>query len=265
MALALGVGVGAPAVARPAAGTALSVADLDWPASTRAALTRRRATVYAAPRSGRKLGEVGTGVRLGWTEIVAGAGGCRAYLAIAPRGYVCASELRPVDEPPDPVTRGVGVAPTVLGEYADVRRGGADAFPSVEAIRGGAPSHQLTTDVFVAIKGSITVDGVAYHKTDQGYVAAARLARKTPSAFVGVDLIATPPPSWPMAWASAHAAGVRLVVRDRPAADGAVLEELAHHAIVPVLAEQDGFVEVGAGRERRRDARIARTSAPPAA
>ncbi len=240
-------------------------ATLGWPASTKSAQTRGQLKVFVEPRGrGGTFGEIGPGVRLDVTEVVASKDRCQAWLHIAPRGWICAADTRASDEPPIPTERPRHAGRALLGEYADIRSGGADAFDSVTDVRVGQPRERLSSAMFVVLKAPVTVDGERYYRTDQGLVASERLMRKTASEFAGVDLVASPPPTWPMGWASPHEKKTPLVVRDRPSADGAIVETLAKHAIIPILGRQGDFVQVGEGEWiDARDTRIARTTAPP--
>ena len=85
-----------------------------------------------------------------------------------------------------------------------------------------------------------------------------------PSTFAGLDLVATPPPSWPFAWV--YAADRKKVVARTDAAKKAPKgTTFAHRTVVPVLEERDGFVRVADGQWIDRSSlRIARTRPRPA-
>lgn len=240
--------------------------ELGWPSSTRSALTRGATEVFAAARGrGGQLGEVAPGIRLQVTDVVDSGGRCGAWLQIAPRGWVCAADVTPSTGAPLPTERTRAVGRSLIGAYADVRAGGADAFADEAAVRAAAPRDRLSPEDFVVLRASVDIDGRAYFRTDLGLVAAERVTRREASSFAGVDLRATPVPSWPFGWASPHDDTLPLVVRDRPAPDGAVVETLANQAIIPILGRHGDYVQVGEGQWLdARDARIAETSPPPA-
>lgn len=87
---------------RPAAGTPLTLDDLGWPATTRSVRTRVAAKVYDVAKTshGHRIGKIAEDQRLAWTEIVASRDRCKAYVAIEPRGWVCARDLAPSDDAP---------------------------------------------------------------------------------------------------------------------------------------------------------------------
>jgi lipoprotein-anchoring transpeptidase ErfK/SrfK len=81
--------------------TELAVADLGWPAGTQTVRLRVDAKVRAAPKKhGARLGKLAVGDRVRFTRIVATPGPCRAWIAIEPRGWVCAREVAPSDDGP---------------------------------------------------------------------------------------------------------------------------------------------------------------------
>src|SRR4051794_27926398 len=88
----------ARAIAGPAAGDELSVADLRWPESTRSATVRWRAHVLDGA-GGKRVGALTRGAHVGWRRIVATHDRCKAWLELEPRGWACARDLRPSDEP----------------------------------------------------------------------------------------------------------------------------------------------------------------------
>jgi hypothetical protein len=73
-----------------------------WPATTRSVETKIAAKVYAQPRKrGGRLGKLAVGQRVGFTRVVATSDRCRAWVEIEPRGWVCARDVTPSDEPPE--------------------------------------------------------------------------------------------------------------------------------------------------------------------
>jgi hypothetical protein len=169
--------------------------ELGWPSSTRSALTRGATEVFAAARGrGGQLGEVAPGIRLQVTDVVDSGGRCGAWLQIAPRGWVCAADVTPSTGAPLPTERTRAVGRSLIGAYADVRAGGADAFADEAAVRAAAPRDRLSPEDFVVLRASVDIDGRAYFRTDLGLVAAERVTRREASSFAGVDPARHPGP-----------------------------------------------------------------------
>ena len=110
---------------------------LGWPASTQSLAARgRHATIYTAPARRQAIGQLRKDARLTWTDVVAGDRRCPLWLALAPRGAVCAKDVRPSDDPPlDPELS--------LGPYADVRGDQVDVFATQADVRAGVPTGTI--------------------------------------------------------------------------------------------------------------------------
>ena len=147
---------------------------------------------------------------MAWTAIVAGDRRCPTWVAIVPRGYLCARDVTPTAAPPEGVAQPVLAPGAILpGAYFDVALDGTPAYPSAAAIRDDAPREALSTHVMVRSRGEVEIDGVDYQRTNKGLVPSAELRPLSPSRFVGLDLRATLAP-WPMAFvAPDHPAVVR--------------------------------------------------------
>jgi hypothetical protein len=250
---------------RPAAGVALSLAELGWPAETRSLALRDAAKVYArAGGRGGRLGKLAAGTRVAFNAAVAARGACTVWVELVPAGtgWICARGTTPSSEPPRATAHPIDRAPR--DDFAEVTKT-TEAYPSVDAIAAGTPSRTVRRASSVELTGrSETVDGVRYARTDQGLIAARHLAAAEPSAFAGVDLVAAPPPRWPFAWLYPKRAGGRIELLDRPG--GAVVGRAEPRAIVPVLAETADHVQIAAGPDRwirADDAHVARQTTAP--
>lgn len=244
-----------------------TLAKLEWPSSTHSFALRRDAHAYAAPDlTSNILGKIVAGTRLPIGEAVDGDKRCEVWLAAAPRGWVCARHATP--SPKEPLATFLPVVPPghlVPQDYYSVAKG-ASRYANEEAARAGTPlpDPKHKSSYMVTRDEDADVDGSDYVSTSVGWVAASDLTKFRPSTFAGLDLVATPPPSWPFAWV--YAANRKKVVARTDAAKkapkGATFE---HRAIVPVLEERDGFVRVGDGQWiDRASLRVARTRPRPA-
>jgi hypothetical protein len=240
-----------------------TAASLGWPAETTAVEVTTTAHVRAAPSPrAAALGKIVAGTRVAWTAIVAGDRRCPTWVAIAPRGYLCARDVTPTAAPPEGVAQPVLAPGAILpGAYFDVALDGTPAYPSAAAIRDDAPREALSTHVMVRSRGEVEIDGVDYQRTNKGLVPSAELRPLSPSRFVGLDLRATLAP-WPMAFvAPDHPA----VVRAAPAADAAVLEQLAPRSVVWVRAIAGAWIEIRKDAwVRARELRRVTVAPPPA-
>lgn len=258
----------APPPPPPYAPNAATLAKLEWPATTQSFALRRDAHAYADPDlTSEVLGKIVDGTRLPVGDAVDGDKRCEVWLAAAPRGWVCARHAKP--SPKEPMATALPVVAAgrlVPQDYYNVGKG-AVRYASPEAVRAGTPlpepKHKSTYMVTRA-DDTIDVGGTTYVKTSVGWVAATDVSKFQPSAFAGLDLVATPPPSWPFAWV--YAADRKKVVArtaaEKKAPKGATFE---HRAIVPVLEESGAFVRVADGQWiERKNLRIARTRARPA-
>jgi L,D-transpeptidase catalytic domain len=258
------------AIAAPAAGDELTVADLRWPTTTRSVTVRWRAHVLDDAASGKRVGVLARGARVGWRRIVATRDRCRAWLELEPHGWACALDLQPSDDAAVPIARdgdGDGDGP---GErWADVRKDGADAYDAPDDIRAQAVARHVPDKTFVAVRGAgraLAIDGVRYWKTDQGWIASDRLAFYAPSAWSGLELADAPPPAWPFAWVVPHGRGVAIAVRADASATAAITDRvLAPREVVAVLEERGDFVRIADAQwAPRRELRVVRAAARPA-
>lgn len=246
-----------PAAASPAPGTALAAADLGWPATTAAALTRTRATVLDAAEHGKRIAVVVPGTRVTWRRILATGDACRAWIELEPRGWACAKDLAPTDQPPR-------VAAPVVSHWADVRKDGADAFASVDDIRAGTIAKHLDDKTYVAVSPrtrSLRIDGATYVRTDQGWVAAANLSWYAPSAYAGIEVTAAT--SFEIGWAVAKRPGARIAVRAEASTTARKVRELAPRDLVSILEIAGDMARIGDAEwvelvELRKPARVAR-------
>ncbi|MEZ4402779.1 MAG: L,D-transpeptidase [Kofleriaceae bacterium] len=238
----------------------VSLTTLGWAPATQSVSAGRSSKIWAAPRRQRVVGALARDARVAWTAIIPGDRRCRAWLALAPRGFVCATDVRPSELAP---TATVDVP---LGRYADVRNPGADVYATVAAVRAGTPTSNVPGTTFVAVRDAqVTVDGVTYRKTDQGYIAARDLIGKTPTTWRGFDPRVEPPPQWPFAWVVPEAKQRDVPVRATPARRGAVVRRLDRRALVPVLEPGRRWTRIGVDEwvETAR-LRVATRTAPPA-
>ncbi|HUQ02190.1 MAG TPA: L,D-transpeptidase [Kofleriaceae bacterium] len=250
---------------RPRAGAELGLAELAWPDTTQSAEARVATKVYArAAGKGSRLGKLARGTRVAWTRIVATRDHCRAWIEIAPRGWVCAKDLAPSAQPP-----AATLVPARIVELTDQKElfgvvaAGARPFKSVRAIERGRPSRRLKGWSRVKKLGQrVTVDGVVYVETERGYLAAHDIEERRASVFEGIDVVASPPPAWPFAWVTPRTRDALVSVRSAPDGAAAVVRTLARRAIVPVLETRDRFARIGVdewvGLAELRVARITR-------
>lgn len=245
---------------RTAAADELAIDTLAWPSSTQSARAPDTVDVFDAA-GGKHLGTLARGTRVAWTQVVEASGRCKLWLVIAPEGFVCARDLQPSDDPPAGIEQPTLTADGAIGRFADVRGVSAPSYDSVDAIRAGTPTRDVPGTTFVSVKPrSVRVDGVRYKKTDQGWIEASLLRGLTSSEFAGTDT----PPAFPFAWAVGTHKGATITTRAEPSRHGEAVETLEPRTIVPVLAEEHGWVEVGDGEWlKKSEVRIARQIAPP--
>jgi lipoprotein-anchoring transpeptidase ErfK/SrfK len=260
------IGSGGTAQSAVPAADELSVADLKWPASTRSAVARWSAHVDDAA-GGRKIGELVRGARVAWRRIVAAHDACGAWLELEPRGWTCAHDLAPSDDAAPAATPVVIADDAPSERYADIKKEGALAYDSLDDARTGVIARVVPDKTFVAVRAnarSVTIDGVRYWKTDQGWIANGSLTWYSPSEFAGIDLAASPPASWPFAWVVPHVHGAKVVVRDAADPHGAPVRELRAREIVSVLETSGAWTRIGTGEWiEQRDLRVANRSSRP--
>ncbi len=226
------------------------------------------AHVYAAPDlDSEPLGKIIVGTRLAIGESTTGNKRCTMWLAVAPRGWLCARYVKPSTKTPEAVVQPEVPAGKLLPQdYYGIKKG-AKRFATEEDVRGNHPRPEpkvQSTYMITKEKETLDIDGVIYAQTSVGLVAASDLYKHWPSTFAGVDLVKTPPPGWPFAWV--YAANKKMVVaRATPDKKGAEAGTLAHREIVPVLEETAGWVRVADGTWiDRASVRIARKRPRPA-
>ncbi|MBK9036772.1 MAG: L,D-transpeptidase [Myxococcales bacterium] len=256
---AAAIAVAAIGPAAAAADQPEELAELGWPATTRSVGPRgRTATIYAEPGRRRPIGTLARGARVAWTAVHAGDRRCRAWLELTSRGYVCARELAPSELEPS--------APELsLGPYADVRGAEAEVFATIADVRAGVATGVVPGTTFVAIRPrTVTVDGVRFLETDQGYLPASALSLRTPSGWAGFDPRVEPPPAWPFAWVMPAHKGDAVDVRAAPRRQAERVDALAARARVPVFETVGRWTRVGDERwiETAR-LRVARVTAAP--
>ncbi len=223
---------------------------LAWPATTASFVLRSSAHVYAAADlKSTALGKIVSGTRLPVGESSVGDKRCKRWLAVVPRGWICARYVNPSTLPPVAVAQPVVPAGELLPQdYYGIRKG-SSRYATEDDVRDYVvlPEPKLKSTYVVAKEGTVDIDGTTYVKTSVGLVAASDLYRHSPSTFAGIDLVQTPPPAWPFAWVIA---ADRRAVTARATADrkGATAGTLGHREVVPVFEESAGFVRVAEGR-----------------
>jgi hypothetical protein len=223
-----------------------TAASLGWPADTASLEVTSTRHVMASPdRRALPIGKVVGGTRVGWTALAAGDRVCPVWVAIVPRGFVCARDVRPTSLPPAGETFPI-VAPGAFlpGAYYDVVIDGTPAYARADDIAAGEPRSLLSTKVMVRSRGEVEIDGFDYQRTNKGLVPSSELVPLEPSMWVGLDLRAQPAP-WPMAFVQPdHPA----LVRARPERDALVVAQLAPRAVVWVRSAVPEWIEIGADR-----------------
>lgn len=226
----------------------VAAAEARWPADATSAEARVATKVYSrAGGKGSRLGKLARGTRVAWTQVVATRDRCRAWLEIAPRGWVCMKDLAPSQEPPR-----AKLVPARIVELTDEKElhgvvaSGARPYNSVRAIERGRPGRKLEGWTRVKQLGKrVTVGGVAYVATEHGYLAESAIEERRASAFEGIDVVAAPPPAWPFAWVTPRTRDALVSVRAAPAAGAAEVRTLARRTIVPVLETRHRFARIG--------------------
>jgi lipoprotein-anchoring transpeptidase ErfK/SrfK len=258
------IGIAVAAIAL-AASARTAGAEITAPDGTQSWEAKVETKVYAhAAGKGSRLGKLARGTRVAWTNIVESHDRCRAWIEIAPRGWVCAKDLAPSAEPPAAKLSAARIVElTEAKEMFGVVATGARPFKSVHAIERGHPSKKLKGWTRVKKLGErVTVDGVIYVETEHGYLAESAIEARHPSSFSGIDVTATPPPAWPFAWVTPRTKDALVSVRRAPDGDAAEVRTLARRTIVPVLETRDRFARIGAdewvGLAELRVARITR-------
>jgi hypothetical protein len=251
---------------KPAAGATLTPAELGWPATARSVEVKTRTEVFAAPGKKQYLGAVAKGTRLAWSTIVASRDRCRAWIAIEPRGWVCAADVTPSEQPPEAGTDPDRVVARVEARtHAGVVPRGADAFATQKDVLAGTPWKRAPGFAFLREDTPIVKIGPRrYYKTRHGYIATRDVEPRKASTWSGVDLQASASTPWPLAWTVPTRRELPVIVRAAPDAGAAEVARLTRRELLPVLEERAGFVRVGADRWiALEELRIARSAPRP--
>ena len=265
--VAVALAAGGTAIARshrPRVGAALTPADLAWPDGARSLEVRTRTAVFREPNRD-EIGTLARGTRVAWTGLVAAHDRCRAWVAIEPRGWVCAADLAPSDLAPEAgIDADRVVAAVEARTHAGVIARGADAFATRVAIAAGTPTKRAPGWSFLRDDTPIVrIAGRRYYRTRHGYIAASAVEPRKASTFAGVDLQATPRP-WPFAWVTPHQRDEDVLVRAAPDPAAAAVATLARRDLVAILDERAGFARIDVDRWVAVDElRIARSAPRP--
>lgn len=257
-----------PAAARrrPRAGTPVTASELGWPAATRTVSAPGPIKIYRAPGKGRR-GRLASGTRTEWIRAIASRDRCRAWLELPAGGWVCAREVRPsLDAVHAAAAPAQIVERALTREHLAVVADGARAYPTVAAaLRGGRSGTKLPGWTFLHGRHrEIAVGDRRFVRTERGVIAAERTEPRQASGFVGLDLVAAPPASWPFAWVVPARRELPVLVRAAPRADAPEIDRLERRAVVAVLAEHDGFAQIGVDRwVARSELRVAQPAARP--
>ena len=257
------------APAAPAAADPSTLAALGWPATTTSFAVKISAHVFEQPdMSLEPLGKIIASTRLPVGASVPGDRRCKRFLAVPPRGYICARYAKPSTAPPEAFVQPLVPAGQLLPQHYYGIRKGARRYASVEDVRAGIakPERSDRASYMVTKEDEpVDVDGVPYAQTSVGLVAVADIYRHWPSTFAGIELARTPAPGWPFAWVLARDQKP-ITARATPEKKAARAGTFAHRQIVPILEETAGFVRVGDGQWlERQHVRIARQRPRPPA
>jgi hypothetical protein len=261
-----GSGRGETRARRRAPGATLTPVELGWPADVRSVQVKTRTDVFAAPGKKSYLGAVAKSTRLGWSRIVASRDRCRAWIAIEPRGWVCAADVIPSMEAPGAGLDPDRVVQTVLDRtHAGVVPRGADAYATQGEVLAGTPWKRAPGFAFLRDDTPIVKIGKRrYYKTRHGYIATGDVEPRKASTWTGVDLVASPSTPWPLAWTVPVKRELPVIVRAAPDARAAEVTRLDRRKLVAVLEERAGFARVGTDRWIAVDElRIARSAPRP--
>lgn len=250
-----------------------TLALMGWDAETRSMALRSAHHVY--PERSEKaepLGKIIAGARLPIGEGVAGTTrGCKAWLAVEPAGWICArgvsaSVKEPIAEVQPPVPPGA----LLPQQYYNVVKG-AQRFKDEAAVEAGTPlpEPKARSAYMVTRDDEVEIDGVTYARTAVGLIAVDDLRAYRPSTFAGIDLAASPPPSWPFAWVVAKGGSGRkakeLAILATPDRKGTEVGVATYRSTVPVLEEKDDYVRIGLDQWLpKTSVRIARRQTRPA-
>lgn len=248
------------AVESGAASTAGSVAVVAPREVTETVALSGAATVRAEPRvDAPALGQVALGGRVDVYERVEGSGCARSWLAIAPRGFVCAPFERTREEA-TPVLPELRDGAQIPGVYGSVAKGAFvyDSLAAVDLELGRVPASHLT----VRRERTVIRGERSLWKTRYGLIDQQDIKRFRGSTFHGEML--EDGLTQPMAWTLPAPTEHEVRVQEAPAADSAVVAKLRARRARRVLEERDGFVRVQEGWIARERVRVARAAEAPA-
>ncbi len=226
------------------------------------------ADVREAPAADSPLiGIVAMGERVAVHERIQAPGCAGRWMAIAPRGFVCADGTPTRRAPSQTMLPRLSRRSIVPGTYAKVRGDEAMVYASLDdAVRrrgGQRPSAELT----VRRLSRKRAGGRSFWRTRHGWVATEHLRQLDSSRFQGVDLTRNDAPLMPLAWARFRGDDGKIAVRDRPSRRARPVRRLRarSHATVSTVSPDGEFVHlVGVGWVLRDEVRIAMPSDVPA-
>jgi len=240
----------------------------DFPEGTRSLELVRTVGVRLEPADdGKRIGTVSIDTRVGWTRTAAGKGCQKAWIEIAPRGWICGDYVKPSTKPPygqevPQLDRGE----IVPGTYGKVTATNATLFAlekpekkkKKDKERGPVrsphetsddvpkPLHMIASDPIVGSLNvrdyeDVTVDGKLYWKVaqkDNQYVLASTITKHVPSRFVGDRLGDDTGIAAPIAFVWPRGGMMEAWVNAKPGI-GAV-RQIAARTLVPILETQSG-------------------------
>ncbi|MCH9686787.1 MAG: L,D-transpeptidase [Deltaproteobacteria bacterium] len=220
----------------------------------------RYSTVRGEPRLGApELGLLAAGARVEILGRVEAEGCARPWLAIAPRGFVCARN-KPTTKPATGMLPIVPAGARVPGVYGSVAKE-ALVYASLDeaalGLNGRSPGRSLT----VRSQRLASRQGRSFWKTRHGWFAAQDVRRFRGSSFhgelLGEGLVQ------PMVWTLPAPKLHTVSVRQAPEADATVVAQLGPRKARVVLEQRDGFVRVDEGWILRSRVRMAEATEAP--
>lgn len=179
------------------------------------------------------LGEIKRYSRLPLSVFVSGRDGCRSYwMRVMPRGWVCGDLLKPdrrdVLLRVQPIMKKGRFLP---GNYAWVRKGGANLYPNKAAVVADKPAQRIEVGFIVRHKKSLSIAGKPFWQISGNWlIRMDKLMRHHPSRYAGVDL-RQEDMMLPVAIVRAKTRGAP--VFDRP--DGREIDRVPHHSKHEIL------------------------------
>lgn len=219
------------------------------------------ANVRAEPRlDAPALGMVSIGGRVDVLAHVEGEGCRKGWLAIAPRGFICAKTQR-TRRAADGMLPEVPQGARVPGVYGVVANDAVVYANLTAAHRGDgkAPGRHLT----VQRERSVSVGGRRFWKTRYGLIAEGDVRRLDGARFQG-EMLDEDGLTSPLAWTLPAPQEKTVTVHAEPRTKAAVLVRLPARVARTVLEERDGFVRVDEGWIALDRVRVARSTEPPA-